>query len=65
MVGYGRSPLGCLLYNKINCVKIWHSALYPYIDLMFEGTIQQAPRMHVISVYFRLNLCKLYDILIT
>ena len=27
----------------------------------FKGTIQRAPRMHVISVYFRLNLCKLYD----
>ena len=26
-----------------------------------EGTIQQAPRMHVISVYFCLNLYKLYD----
>ena len=24
-------------------------------------TIQRAPRMPVISVYFRLNLCKLYD----
>ena len=28
---------------------------------MFKGTIQRAPCMRVISVYFRLNLCKLYD----
>ena len=26
-----------------------------------KGTIQWAPHMRVISVYFRLNLCKLYD----
>ena len=26
-----------------------------------KGTIQQAPRMHVISIYFRLNVCKLHN----
>ena len=38
-----------------------HTIMYIVIYLSLKGTVQRALCMHVISVYFHLNLCKLYD----
>ena len=60
------SPLSSLptpaqLWSRPTSRRSVHGANYDCMKVKGTCTIQRAPRMHVISVYFRLNLCKLYD----
>ena len=38
-----------------------YTTVYVHVFASFKGTIQRAPRMGVMSIYFRLNICKLYN----